>query len=284
MPLALILSSYVAAARIGGGAQQFALAAFGVDPVLVPTVTFGKSPPHGGRGRMTEPDFFAHMLEDVRSEGLFGLADVVITGHFSHPQQVELAAEAIRQVRAAPRDGAFSARPLVVVDPILGDAGPGLYVKPDVAEAVIGELLPLADWLTPNLWELGHILGREITTTQDALAGAHALPCASLVTSVPAGESEIGMICNTQGGARLYAHRRLASAPNGTGDLVTALLAARLLHGQDPFDAAEGAARGVFDAVWCALEWNAPQLPIVAMGERLARPRAEVRTEVLHDA
>ena len=284
MPLALILSSYVAAARIGGGAQQFALAAFGVDPVLVPTVTFGKSPPRGGRGRMTEPDFFAHMLEDVRSEGLFGLADVVITGHFSHPQQVELAAEAIRQVRAAPRDGAFSARPLVVVDPILGDAGPGLYVKPDVAEAVIGELLPLADWLTPNLWELGHITGRELSSTKQALAAAHALPCASLVTSGPGGESEIGMICNTQGGARLYAHRRLASAPNGTGDLVTALLAARLLHGQDPFDAAEGAARGVFDAVWCALEWNAPQLPIVAMGERLARPRAEVRTEVLHDA
>ena len=35
MPLALILSSYVAAARIGGGAQQYALAPFGVDPVLI---------------------------------------------------------------------------------------------------------------------------------------------------------------------------------------------------------------------------------------------------------
>lgn len=282
MPLALILSSYVAAARIGGGAQQYALAPFGVDPVLIPTVTFGKSPPRGGRGRLTEPDFFAHMLEDVASEGLFSLADVVITGHFSHPMQVELAARAIDAIRTAPRDMAFSPRPVIVVDPILGDEGVGLYVKPEVAEAVVAELLPRADWLTPNLWELGHITGRELSSTKQALAAAHALPCASLITSAPAGDGEIGLICNSLEGARLYAHRRLPRAPNGTGDLATALLAARLLHGQSGFEAAEGAARGVFDAVWCALEWNAPQLPIVAMGERLVQPRAEVRMEVLH--
>ena len=52
MPLALILSSYVAAARVGGGAQQFALAPFGIDPVLVPTVLFGRSP---ARGRASPP-------------------------------------------------------------------------------------------------------------------------------------------------------------------------------------------------------------------------------------
>ena len=41
MPLALILSSFVAGSRIGGAAQQYAFAPFGIDPVLVPTVLFG---------------------------------------------------------------------------------------------------------------------------------------------------------------------------------------------------------------------------------------------------
>jgi pyridoxal/pyridoxine/pyridoxamine kinase len=50
MPLALILSSYVAASRVGGGGQQYALAAFGIDPVLVPTVVFGRHPGKGAPG------------------------------------------------------------------------------------------------------------------------------------------------------------------------------------------------------------------------------------------
>jgi len=37
MPVALILSSFVAASRIGGGAQQYVLAAHRIDPVLAPT-------------------------------------------------------------------------------------------------------------------------------------------------------------------------------------------------------------------------------------------------------
>ena len=45
MPLALILSSFVAASRIGGAAQQYLLAAHRIDPVLVPTVMLGRKMP-----------------------------------------------------------------------------------------------------------------------------------------------------------------------------------------------------------------------------------------------
>jgi pyridoxine kinase len=53
MPLALILSSHVAGSRVGGFPQALALAQWGIDPVLVPTVLFGRrpgrgSPPGGG--------------------------------------------------------------------------------------------------------------------------------------------------------------------------------------------------------------------------------------------
>ena len=55
MPLALILSSFVAASRIGGAAQQYVLAAHKIDPVLAPTVMFGRTPARGGRGEVTSP-------------------------------------------------------------------------------------------------------------------------------------------------------------------------------------------------------------------------------------
>src|SRR5438445_9611235 len=157
MPLALILSSFVAASRIGGAAQQYLLAAHRIDPVLVPTVMLGRNPSRGAHGQATPPDIFSQMLADVEADALFGLVDLVITGHFSSPEQVEIAAAALTRVQAASERA-----PVVVVDPILGDAPPdggrgGLYVSPQVAEAVASRLVPLADWITPNLWELGYL-------------------------------------------------------------------------------------------------------------------------------
>ena len=66
MAVALILSSSVAASRIGGQAQALALAALGIDPILIPTVQFGAGPHKGGRGRATDADRFAMGLRGGR--------------------------------------------------------------------------------------------------------------------------------------------------------------------------------------------------------------------------
>src|SRR4029077_9589198 len=95
MTLALVLSSFVAASRIGGAAQQYVLAAHGIDPVLAPTVMFGRSPARGGVGEVTAPAVRRRMLADIEADALFVLVDLVITGHFSLPEQVEIAAETL---------------------------------------------------------------------------------------------------------------------------------------------------------------------------------------------
>ena len=46
----LILSSFVAAIRVGGGLQALVLARLGVEPVLVPTTLFGRHPGYGPPG------------------------------------------------------------------------------------------------------------------------------------------------------------------------------------------------------------------------------------------
>lgn len=281
MPLALILSSYVAADRIGGGAQLFALAACGIDPVLVPTVLYGRSPAKGGRGKAVEADLFHDLLNGVEAQGLFGLADLVITGHFSTPEQVALACQTIARVRAAGRAGAFRPAPVVVVDPVLGDLPKGLYVKPEVAQAMADDLVPLADWITPNLWELSHLTGREIADAASVVEAVRALGKPALVTSVPAGEGEIAMVCSEPAGSTLFAHARRDGVPNGTGDLVTAIFGAGLVEGLSGPAAAERAARAAAMAVEAARDWRAFDLPVVALGARLMRPDAEMRIEPL---
>lgn len=281
MPLALILSSYVAANRIGGSAQQYALAPFGIDPVLVPTVMFGASPAKSGRGRATDPELFQMLLEGVEGQGLYGLADLVITGHFSLPEQVEQACAAITAIRAAERTGAFNPRPIILVDPILGDYPKGLYVKPEVARLVMERLVPLADWITPNLFELSHLTGRDIADAAEAAAAVKALGKSALVTSVPAGNGEIGALVCTPGETVLFAHPKLDVAPNGTGDLVTAVFGAGLVEGLPSVEAAEQAVRAVAEALEAARAWKASDLPIVALGQRLVKPETPVRIERL---
>jgi pyridoxine kinase len=276
MPLALVLSSFVAASRIGGAAQQYVLAAHGIDPVLAPTVMYGRSPARGSQGQVTPPDVFARMLADIEADALFGMVDLVITGHFSLVEQVQIAADTLARVRDA-----SERRPVIVVDPILGDAPGGLYVRPEVAEAVAARLVPLADWITPNLWELGYLADGEISDAQGAAAAARRLGKPALISSAPAGDDETGLLLVEAEAATLFAHRKLAKAPNGTGDLVTASFGAGLVEGLTPLAAAERAAGAAAEVVKAAQDWRAPELPIVALGPRLVRPTAQVRIERL---
>lgn len=276
VPVALILSSFVAASRIGGAAQQYVLAAHRIDPVLAPTVMFGRSPAKGAAGEVTSPAVLRRMLADIEADAMFGLVDLVVTGHFSSEAQVEIAAELLKRVRAG-----SERRPIVIVDPIMGDAPKGLYVKPEVAAAVTDRLVPLADWITPNVWELGRLTGTVVTDTPGAVAAARRLGRPALVTSVPSGSGEIGLLLVDAGQAVLFAHPRLEQAPNGTGDLVTASFGAGLVEGLEPTAAAERAARAAAEAVKASVAWRSAELPLVAIAERLVKPVADVRIERL---
>ena len=83
MPLALVLSSFGAASRIGGAAQQYVLAAHKIDPVLAPTAMFGRTPAKGARGEPTSPEVFRRMLGDIEADAVFGLVDLILTGQGS---------------------------------------------------------------------------------------------------------------------------------------------------------------------------------------------------------
>ena len=281
MPTALILSSFVAASRIGGAAQQYVLAAHRIDPVLAPTVMFGRTPARGGFGEVTQPDVFRRMLGDIEADALFGLIDLIITGHFSNPEQVEIAAGVIDRVRAARRSNDRGPRPLVLVDPVLGDAPGGLYVSPEVAQGVETLLVPLADWITPNLWELGFLTDRQITTVDEARDAVRMLGRPALVTSAPALPDEVGLLYVDKEEAVLFAHPRVEDTPKGTGDLVTASFGAGLVEGMDPRAAAERTARAAAEIVLASKLWNCAELPIIAMANRLVSPAAQVRIEVL---
>lgn len=277
MAFVLILSSHVAASRVGGMAQVLALQPFAVDTALVPTVLFGRHPgwgPPGGAAVAAET--MRAMLEGIEAQGLFALTDAVITGYFSTPEQVAVAHDTLLRVRAA------NPAARLIIDPVLGDEGKGLYVKPEVAAAIRDTLVPQADLVAPNRFELGWLCGTETPETAEAAAKlARRLGKPALVSSIPGGTDEIGVLYADGEDAWLAVHERVDTAPNGTGDVLTALFAAHLIEGQPPEKALGRAARGVAELVQAAVLWDAPELPIVAVGERLKTPTATVRLLLL---
>lgn len=280
MPLALILSSHVAASRVGGGAQLAALSQFRIDVMLVPTVLFGRHPGWGVPGGGAVPiEMFEGMLDGIEANGLFAQTDLVLTGFFASAPQVRAAARAIDAVMAVPRDREAK-QPIVIVDPTIGDAGKGLYVPADVAQAVIADLVPRAHIVAPNAWELQRMSGAEARDPTQALHASRLLGKPVMVSSVQRG-GEIGVVYADKREAWLAAHPRFDSAPKGTGDLLTALFGAALIDGLTISYALARAVSGVAETISAAQTWSAPELPIVGMAQRLKATSPTVRMERL---
>lgn len=276
MPLALIISSHVAASHVGGTAQASALSIFQIDSMVLPTVLYGRHPGWGAPGGARVAHVTLEgMLAGVEANGLLDETDLILTGYFASPGQVQVAAQAIDMARSS-RTGP---RPVVIVDPTLGDGGK-LYVPAEVAKAVIEDLVPRADILAPNVWELSYLTGADIAPPQEALAAARSLGKPVLVSSIDRGE-DIGVIYADETDAWIAVHPRAPSAPKGTGDLLTALFGAALLDGLDRSDALARAVSGVAESVVAAQASSAAELPIIGLGQRLTTTSPSVRLERL---
>ena len=270
MPNALIFSSFVASSRVGGVIQTLALGALGVEAQLIPTVLFGRHPGLGAPGGgAVGPATFAGVLEGAEAQGALQ-ADLILTGYFALAEQVEMTAAAIERAKVQ------ALKPIILVDPILGDEDSGLYVKPEVEAAVRGRLAPLADVLAPNLWELRRITGRNVTDPEGAAAAARSLGRPALVSGVPCGADQIGALYVDEHMAWLASHAKAVAAPKGAGDLLKALFAAGLIHGGPVQTLLARAVGGVADAIERAVAAGLDDLCIVALPDRLKAPLSRI--------
>ncbi len=288
MPMALILSSHVAASPVGGGASQRVLNAAKIDTMLVPTVLYGRHPGWGAPGGgEVEQDQFEGVLSGIADQGLLDITDIVLTGYFADVGQVFDTAAVIDVVRKGRRVNkgvkAFAPTPAIIVDPIMGDAPGGLYVAPAIAAAIKDQLISRADLVTPNLFELGHITGRPLTDLASIVRAARAMERPVLVSSLPR-HGQIGVLYVDGAEAWLVTHDRLPKAPNGTGDVLTAAFASQMMAGDSARQALEHAVASTVSLVMRANEWGAPELPLVAATDVLSAPLLTLRAEAVQFA
>jgi pyridoxine kinase len=279
MPLVLVISSFVAGSRVGGGLAPFVLGPMKVDPVHVPTCLFGRHPGWGAPGgAAVEADIMVKMLQGIEANGLYSVVDAVVTGHFSNPEQVAVACEAIERIRSATRTKSHRhapAKPIIIVDPIMGEAGSGLYIREETAEALVRDLAPCADIVAPNLWEFAVLTGSNydlLKTAEDVASAAKAKGGKWLISSIPSPRG-IGVL-SVDGPNALLAETPWVegSVPKGTGDLLTLRFAGGLVSGFGAEGALADAAGATYLVIAKTIEWEGSELSIAACSDLLVDP------------
>lgn len=219
----LTISSQVAAGPVGNSAIVPVLLALGVTPIALPTIMLSNHPGHGRpEGVHVPAEKLSHMLDRLTELGFIGEDVIVLTGYFAHDEQIEAVARFLAAVN----------RSYYLCDPVLGDTHKGLYVAEAVAGAIRDRLVPLADGLTPNVFELGWLTGAEITDIDSARRACRTLADKSvIVTSLPAGDAQLTTALIEDGRSLAVTRPKQMQVPHGTGDLLSGLLAGRLAQG-----------------------------------------------------
>lgn len=243
----LSISSQVAMGHVGNSASAFALRRLGHEVWDVPTVVLSHHPGHGAPAGLTlAPEQVAAMVAAIVGRAR---PEAVFAGYLADPANAATVARTVERLREA---GPLS----FFLDPILGDSDTGVYVRDGVVEAVRNELLPLADMVFPNRFELGLLAGRSVDTEAEALDAARLLlgrgPKAVICTSAPMAAGASGALAVTADAAYRISLPLIPDAPHGTGDLFAGLVAAKRLEG---WPVVEATAHAVA-AVHAVIAWS----------------------------
>ncbi|MGL4404317.1 MAG: bifunctional hydroxymethylpyrimidine kinase/phosphomethylpyrimidine kinase, partial [Notoacmeibacter sp.] len=227
MARVITLSSHVAFGAVGNRIMVPALEMLGISVAAVSTVQLPWHPGLNagyGKGARIVPDehAFAALIENLCNAPWLAHVDGMITGYLGSSKQAAPVAKLIKALKLA------NPNALYLCDPVIGDTG-GLYVPEATAISIRDHLWPLADIVTPNLFEFGWMTGKpdlqlQDFAKQDLVEAARELKKRHVVvTSVQQSKGMIGNLLVTNSEAQLVSHKALNSTPNGTGDLLAAL-------------------------------------------------------------
>ena len=97
------------------------------------------------------------MIEGIAERGVLGTCTAVLSGYLGSADIGQAVLGAVARVRAANPDAVYCC------DPVIGDVGRGVFVRPGIEELLRDVVLPLADVLTPNHFELDLLAGTTTT-------------------------------------------------------------------------------------------------------------------------
>ena len=262
LPLVISIQSQVAYGHVGNSAAAYPMRACGVEVVEVPTTLLSNHPHYATiRGRLLEADLVADILCGLVERGLDQRAAAILSGFMGRAETASAVAAFVRQAKAA------NPRLVYACDPVMGDADLGFFADEPLRAVFARELVPLADIVLPNAFELGALSGVPVTGAEAVVAARAALGRPAVVaTSVPVPDrpDRLATVTVSDAGCTVIEAPCLPVRPAGTGDLLSGLTVARLALGLDLEAAVARAVAGVAAALARTPCEAWAEMPIVA--------------------
>ncbi|WP_072913665.1 pyridoxal kinase PdxY [Geodermatophilus obscurus] len=274
MVAVLSIQSHVAYGHVGNSSAVFPLQRLGIEVWPVHTVQFSNHTGYGEwKGRVFDGPAIEEVVDGIAERGVLGRCDAVLSGYLGSADIGHAVVQAVQRVRQANPEAVYCC------DPVIGDVGRGVFVRPGIPEFMREVAVPAADLVTPNHFELDFLAGTATKTldeVRDAVAAVQALgPRVVLTTSLVTGdtpEDAVDLLASEGGRHFRVRTPRLDVAVNGAGDAIAALFLAHWLASRDAGTALGAAAASVHGLLAATEAAHSREILLVAAQEEVVSP------------
>jgi len=279
----LSIQSHVAYGHVGNSAAVFPLQRMGVEVWPIHTVQFSNHTGYGNwQGQVFDARTIREVIGGIEQRGVLGECDGVLSGYMGGVDVGAAVLDAVATVKRANPSARYAC------DPVIGDAGRGIFVARGIPEFMKERAVPAADIITPNQFELDYLAGRESRTLADALAAVkvvHGLgPRAILVTSLhteDTPEGTIDLLASDATGRFRLRTPKLPLVVNGAGDAIAALFFAHYLRSGKIDEALSRAGSAIFGVLTKTAQAGANEIQLVAAQDEIVQPSRVFEAEEL---
>lgn len=281
-PKILVISSHVAHGHVGNAALTFSLQRLGAEIWDVPTIILPFHPGHGpGTKIIPSPDDFAGLLNDLVERPDFGSLDAVLSGYLAHPGQASAIAETVRLLKKQNPQAVYCC------DPVLGDETPNgegrLYVAEDVAVAIRDQLVPIADIVAPNRFELTWLTGEGASDNAGLAKLARALgrPLSLVTSAYEMMRGRAASLAISKDAVLMAEGMAVPEPPHGLGDLMAGLFLFHHLMERQNDEALRRAMASVHDLAGLTKRYGRQEMPLAAEHHRLMNSSSAIQVRKL---
>ena len=271
----LSIQSWVSYGHVGNASAVFPLQRLGAEVWAINTVQFSNHTGYGDwQGTVYSGQSISDLVDGIAARDAFRRCDAVLTGYVGRADIGDAILHAVSTARRA------NPRALYCCDPVIGDTGTGVYVRPGIEDFLRARALPAADIATPNRFEIERLTGIDCATLHRAKQAMLRLrsmlhtngPACILLTSLETNETPLGHIdmMTFEGGAfHLLRTPRLNLSINGAGDAIAALFLFHRLQTGSAVAALEAAGSSIYGVLRRTEEAASREILLVAAQEEL---------------
>lgn len=231
----LSIQSHVVSGYVGNKSATFPLQVLGFEVDAINSVQFSNHTGYGvWKGHVLNKDELKDLMTGLSYNGLDKYSHL-LTGYVGDPTFLKQIGEVVKQLKKV------NSSLVYVCDPVMGDNGK-MYVPKELLPIYKSEIIPLANVITPNQYELELLVDRSIHSISealDAIDALHDLGVETVVlssTELGSDNHLLGIASSKKGNKRTVLKINIPRLPatfTGTGDLFAALFLAWLAKSND---------------------------------------------------